>query len=56
MFKWFKDWTRKRDRRLCESLGHKEGWYPAPPWVCERCLQDYKEEWELANKDWEKKN
>ena len=31
---------------ICNKLGHKEGWYPCPPWVCERCGADFKTDWD----------
>ena len=42
MFKWYK-------KKLCKLLGHKEEWYPMPPWICERCGENYKEERELKD-------
>ncbi len=31
---------------ICKKLGHKEGWWPSAPWRCERCGEDFKEEWD----------
>lgn len=38
-------WLKRLFRRgwLCKKLGHVPGWYPSPPWVCERCGADTRE-------------
>lgn len=28
---------------ICRWFGHKRGWHPAPPWVCQRCSQEIEE-------------
>ncbi len=44
LFKLFNRW-------LCNRYGHKEGWYPFPPWWCERCGADFKKEWDVSYKE-----
>ena len=37
---------KRFNKWLCKKLGHKNGWLPAAPWWCDRCGEDFKEEWD----------
>ena len=34
---------------FCRLLGHAKGWYPCPPWHCERC-GDYVKEFDIRTR------
>ena len=34
---------------FCRLLGHTKGWYPCPPWHCERC-GDYVKEFDTRTR------
>jgi hypothetical protein len=43
------DLIRGFNEFLCKKFGHKEGWYPAAPWWCDRCGVHWKEEWDRTH-------
>lgn len=47
-------WAQKLYRlSACRLFGHKEGWYPDPPWECDRCGAFLSDKYPGEELDWQ---